>query len=213
LGDAEEPGELAGQVDGEPAPSGRCQASGEATLSTISRSRTSHPSEGCENFLYVFKGACGASQAGLPTAPGAARHHPRGRSARHPAVTGWGEQASRRGGVGSVAAPYGRKPTGRGGCRAPLAAISPWPVARRLAGWHACRRVRPPPRARHPVTAQRSQARAPAVSLTRWRKRHPCFCLPRQEPWRLSRERAQIEVSSPGAIRATPHHDHSLLPD
>jgi len=43
-------------------PGGRCQASDEATVSTISRSRTVSRCRGCDNFLYGFKGTPSARQ-------------------------------------------------------------------------------------------------------------------------------------------------------
>jgi hypothetical protein len=47
-------------------PGGRCQASGEASVSTISRSRTPDRLVTCENFLYVFKGARSAPGPSRP---------------------------------------------------------------------------------------------------------------------------------------------------
>jgi len=42
----------------------------------------SGPSGACENFLYGFKGACGASRAGSPPRRAQARRHPRAGPAR-----------------------------------------------------------------------------------------------------------------------------------
>jgi hypothetical protein len=44
-------------------PGGRCQASGEAAVSTISRSRARLHASPCDNFLYGFKGAPGGVPA------------------------------------------------------------------------------------------------------------------------------------------------------
>src|SRR5579863_3325008 len=97
----------------------------------------------CENFLYGFKGACGASRAGSPPRRAQARRHPRrtGATARRP---GWGREAPRRGRGGSVAASFGRWPCGRGGCPAPLATDPPWRMpAVSLAGTPADATARP----------------------------------------------------------------------
>jgi len=49
------------------------------------------PINACENFLYGFKGACGASRAGLPAAPGAGPPSPARRigAAAHHTRLGW----------------------------------------------------------------------------------------------------------------------------
>ena len=111
-------------------------------------------------FFTASRAPAAPAGPGSPPRRAQARRHPRAGSAQQPTTPGWGGEAPRRGRGGSVAASFGRWPCGRGGCPAPLAADPPWRAARRLAGWHACRRNRPPPRARHPFAAQRSQARA-----------------------------------------------------
>jgi len=121
-------------------------------------------------FFTASRAPAAPAGPGSPPRRAQARRHPRAGSAQQPTTPGWGGEAPRRGRGGSVAASFGRWPCGRGGCPAPLATNPPWRGARRLAGWHACQRFRPPPRARHPVAAQRSQSRAlPAVASCGWR--------------------------------------------
>jgi len=79
----------------------------------------------CENFLYGFKGACGASRAGSPPRQAQARRHPRAGPAQQPAAR----------------AGAGRRPTVAGAAALPRpsdggpadAAAAPhrWPLTRR----------------------------------------------------------------------------------
>ncbi len=131
-----------------------------------------------ENYLHIHQGRLrrqppyGLGPLLVAQAPG----NRRARSAQHPAVTGRGRGHSAVTGRQRYRALSGGSPTGA------AAAAGPLPAPRRdrcpaTGRWPRLQeRVGRPPRAGHPVTAQRSQARAGLRPVAaRWRKRHPCL--------------------------------------
>ena len=105
---------------------------GGQALSYIHIERNEEPSVtlagACENFLYVFKGAPPARQAGAE--PGPDRMGKRGshRGGSRAAARGMPPEPSREQGDspfrgGQPAAPYGRKPSGRGAAASPLSPL------------------------------------------------------------------------------------------
>ena len=114
----------------EACPSTRCQAPGEATMSTISRSRTSGAPCGCDNFLYGFKGAPSARHAYGRNRP---RELARATGGQYGGrVTGdkrQGSPGARRCWAAAFVAPFGRKPYGATSCQARLPRHRPQPVA------------------------------------------------------------------------------------